>query len=184
MGVLSAYAQGSLPDELGSLANSSGPWALAAFCLALLAPSRPIAALTGGVVLVGLLAGYVVGADVRGFSSSSSLLTFWGLAAVTVGPVLGLAAYEVRTRHPTLGALGGGAMAGALIGEGIYGLVVIADTTSPPYWIGEIAVGVAVLCAVAVRLRRPASIGLAVLTAGVVATAFVAVYRLDLITLF
>jgi hypothetical protein len=45
LGVLTAYAQEWLPDELGSLANSAGSWALVAFLLALLAKDTRAAAL-------------------------------------------------------------------------------------------------------------------------------------------
>ena len=44
LGVLTAYAQGWLPDELGSLANSSGSWVLVAFLVALLARRPGVAA--------------------------------------------------------------------------------------------------------------------------------------------
>src|ERR1700754_3548808 len=62
LGVLTAYAQGWLPAELGSLANSAGSRALAAFVLALsLAGSARQAALIGTLALLSLLAGYVIG---------------------------------------------------------------------------------------------------------------------------
>lgn len=32
-------------------------------------------------------------------------------------------------------------MGGVLIGEEVYGLTYVADTTFPPYWRGEIVVG-------------------------------------------
>jgi hypothetical protein len=42
-------------------------------------------------------------------------------------------------------------MSGVLIGEGAYGMTVIADPTYPPYWWAEAAVGV-VLAACVVSL--------------------------------
>ncbi len=184
-GVATAYAQAWLPHELGSLANSVGSWALLAFLLALLGTTPRAAASLGFVALAMLLAGYVLGASVRGDPSSSSLIAFWGLASLVAGPVLGLSAYWVRTDRGYLGAAGIGVISGILIGEGVYGLSTIADTTYPPYWRGQIVVGVLILASVAVRrprhLRR---VTVAVVCSLLVAASFVAVYRLDLISLF
>lgn len=44
MGVVTAFAQGWLPEQVGSLANSSGSWALLAFLLARLAATPAAAA--------------------------------------------------------------------------------------------------------------------------------------------
>ena len=163
LGFLTAYAQEWLPDELGSLANSAGSWALVAFTLALLAVDGRTAVSFGCLALVALLIGYMLGANVRGFASGRSLIVFWGAAAVVAGPLIGLAAHRVRTEHGPMAALGIGAISGVLVGEGIYGLAYIADTTYPPYWWGEIIVGVALLTWVAVRrLRQRRAAALAV----------------------
>jgi hypothetical protein len=96
-GVLTAYAQGWLPSQLGSLANSAGLWAFVAFGLALqLASGSRTAAIVGGAALLGLLLGYVIGEDAKGATSGSSIVAFWGLAAWLAGPVLGIAAYWVK----------------------------------------------------------------------------------------
>ena len=75
-------------------------------------------------------------------------------------------------------------MSGILIGEGVYGLSTIAETTYPPYWQGQIVVGVGILASVAVQrptqLRR---VVVAVACSLLVAAAFVAVYRLNLISI-
>lgn len=163
LGGLTAYAQEWLPAELGSLANSSGSWTLLAFGLALLAPTRAAAAATGALVLAALLAGYVVGAAIRGDTSSTRLIVFWGLAALLVGPPLGLAAHWVRSGPPLLAAVGAAAISGVLMGEGAYGLMFVADTTYPPYWWGSIVVGLLLLVGIAAaRLRHARSIAVAV----------------------
>ena len=153
LGVLTAYAQGWLPERLGSLANSAGTWALVAFILALLvATSAQEAMVFGSLSLLGLLAGYVVGAQMRDVPSSTTTVAFWIAAALVAGPVLGLSAYWIKSRRDLLAATGFGVMAGMLIGEGIYGLTQIADTTYPPYWWGEIVVGLILLLVGARRL--------------------------------
>jgi len=184
LGVLTAYAQNWLPQELGSLANSSGSWALVAFGLALLGRSIGVAAVCGSLSLLTLLGGYVVGAGVRGDSSSTALIVFWVAAGLLIGPLLGLGGYWVKTDSGPRAALGIGAMSGVLVGEGIYGLAYIADTTFPLYWWGEIVAGLALLLVVMLhRLQgwRPVafSVGVTVLVAG----AFVVVYSQDLLAL-
>jgi hypothetical protein len=150
-GVLTAYAQGWLPQPMGSLANSAGSWALVACALSLLATSDRLAAVFGCVSLLGLLAGYVLGAQMLGYPSSHTTIVFWSVAALLAGPPLGLGARWVKTRRDLLAAIGVGVLSGVLVGEGLYGLTRIADTTYPPYWWGEILVGLALLLAVAWR---------------------------------
>ena len=68
-------------------------------------------------------------------------------------------------------------MCGALVGEGIYGLTVIADTTSATYWTLEITVAALVFAFAAGRCLRSASrIALAAAVTGVVAGAFLLIY--------
>ncbi len=182
LGVLTAYAQGWLPQQVGSLANSSGPWALVAFSLALLARGRATAALFGLLALALLLAGYVAGVDIRGDSASHALILFWGAAAIVAGPLLGLGAYWVRHDRDSLAALGSGAVSGVLVGEGVYGVTEISDTTYVPYWWCEIAVGILLLGVLAwARLRRPPAVAVALAVAFTTAAAFVLVYRANLI---
>ncbi len=79
LGVLTAYAQDWLPPEVGSLANSSGSWALVAFVLALATSDARIAAFAGCLTLLALLAGYRLAAAGRGFASGTALIVVWGL---------------------------------------------------------------------------------------------------------
>jgi hypothetical protein len=176
LGILTAYGQAWLPHDTRSLANSAGCWALVAFALALMAPTVPRAVTSGAISLVALVVGYVTGAGMRGLPASSNLLTLWTIVAVSVGPGLGLAAHWVR-RNPRLAPLGLGAMSGTLVGEGSYGLLIIANTTSPPFWIAEIATGVTLLVVVGSwRLANLRAGAVATLTTLVVAIAFVVLY--------
>lgn len=184
LGAVTAWAQGWLPDELGSLANSAGPWAVVAFLLALLAGRPGVAVLVGAGTLAALLAGYVLAAAVRGDASSDALILFWGLAAVTVGPVLGLAAYAARRGPPLWAALGVATMSVVLIGEGAYGLLTVADTTYPPFWAAEALIGGGLLVGW-LWLRRPGPRPalVAIVVAALLAAAYVVVARQDLIGL-
>lgn len=177
LGVSTAYAQGWLPDEVGSLANSSGSWALVGFLLAMLTTSPATAAVAGSLSLLSLLTGYIVGAVVLDYPMSTSLLVFWGAAATLVGPPLGLGGYWVKHRDVPLAGAGAGAMSGVLIGEGVYGLTFIADSTYPPYWWASISAGMALLLIVLGQRHLGSRTGLlAVAASALTAGAFVAVY--------
>jgi hypothetical protein len=184
LGALTAYGQDWLPSKLGSLANSSGPWALVAFGLALLlATEMRGAAMIGSLALLALLVGYVLGSDARGYSSGTALVAFWGAAALLAGPLVGIGGYWARSGEGLRPALGIGAMCGVLVGEGVYGLTSIADTTFTPYWWAEALVGAflaAWLVSRGSRRLRTASIAGGV--GALVALAFVAVYSQDLLT--
>ena len=177
LGILTAAAQGWLPRDAASLANSSGSWSLIAFLLALLATGPRSAAACGAAALAALLGGYILGTGVRGYASGTGLIVFWGLAAIIVGPSLGLGAWWAKAGSPRLAALGAGGMGGVLIGEGVYGLLYIAETTSSAYWWGQIAVGAGIVGWFAARrLRHPGPIAVAALTCLAVAAAFVVAY--------
>lgn len=180
LGAVSSFLQGD--GVLGSLANSAGPWALVAFLLALLGTRLPVSMVFGAAALLSLLAGYVLGAQLADHPSGRSLLLFWGLAAVVVGPLLGLGAHWLRTRTPVLAGLGVGGMAGILVGEGVYGLTTVAETTSPTYWTVEIVAGVLLLgWSLARRLASWRDRLVAVLATAAVAALFVVAFRADLI---
>jgi hypothetical protein len=178
LGVLTAYGQHWLPDDVGSLANSAGPWVVVAFTLAWRATTRALAAATGAIALVTLLGGYVLGAETRGLSLSLTTSTMWAVAALAVGPPVGISAHWLRHRDRRLAPVGAGAVAGLLVGEGIYGLSVIGDTTSAPYWIAHLVASVAFL-AVAIARRAPTLRALSVAcgTAAVIAAGFVISYE-------
>lgn len=182
LGVLTAYAQEWLPPELGSLANSSGSWLLVAFGLSLRATGVRCAALTGALALLGLLVGYVLGIDARGYASGTDLIAFWGAAALVVGPLIGIGASWVKNGQGFRPAMAIGAMSGVLIGEGVYGLAFIADTTYPPYWWGETLVGLILLTLVVGRRpRRLQTAAIALSVGTLTAVAFLVVYSQDLI---
>jgi hypothetical protein len=61
-------------------------------------------------------------------------VTFWILAALVVGPVVGLAAGWVRRAGPVRTGAGAGIVAGFLAGEAIFALHYLSQSTSPVYW--------------------------------------------------
>lgn len=185
-GFLTSHAQGMLPHGLAPLANSAGSWSLVAFLLGMLSPRPWVSAIAGALSLAAMVLGYDIASVLRGFAASPGATVFWLTAAALVGPVLGWGGSTLRLRSRPA-PLAAGAMGGVLVGEGAYGLLYIADTTSPVYWSCSVAAGAAFLGWAAVRrcpAPRPRSLALAAGTAVVVATAFVVVYSRDLLLWF
>ena len=98
----------------------------------------------------------------RGFFYGSGMGSIWNLIALVVGPMAGIAATWLGSSRPVLVALGASAPSAVLIGEGLYGLTVVSDTTSPVFWSLEIAAGIGLVVVAAVTRVRTIS-GVAVL---------------------
>ncbi|WP_017544054.1 DUF6518 family protein [Nocardiopsis prasina] len=184
VGVLTSYAQGLLPEVLAPLANSSGSWSVAAFLLAYPSRRRGFAIATGVLTLFAMVAGYDLASVLRGFSPSLGSSLFWCTTAVVVGPFLGWGAHALRTRS-RYSPLAVGAVSGLLVGEGLYGLTVIAATTPAEYWWGSVTVGAALLVWAVVRRfpRFLPTLGAAAVAA-LVSVVFPLVYSVDLSLLF
>ncbi|MXG88899.1 DUF6518 family protein [Nocardioides flavescens] len=162
VGALTSWAQGVLPDALASFANSPSGWTL--LTAALVAAARPSlgwGALSGVVSFVALVLGYTLASELRGLTYDPTL---WGAVGVVAGPFVGVAAAAVVGRRPRWAALGAGALSGVLIADGLYGLTVVADTTSPVYWTACLVAGALVVLATVARLRTPAAVGLVLVT--------------------
>ena len=108
----------------------------------------------------------------------------WGAAAIVAGPALGVGAAWLRGPNALRVAAGVAPIAGILLGEGLYGLTVVAATTSVAYWIGELAVGLAVVALAANRIRTRGGIALMLALSAIASAAFYLVYTLVLGALF
>jgi Family of unknown function (DUF6518) len=100
LGALTDLGQAWLPQSSASLANSGASWAAVAFVLALFATGTGRAVLWGLLGLAGLAGGYYLTAISRHVPESPASIRFWMLAAVIIGPLLGLAASWVRRGSP------------------------------------------------------------------------------------
>nr|WP_256206585.1 DUF6518 family protein [Nocardioides luteus] len=168
LGGLTSYAQGFLPDALRSFANSASGWTLLTVLLVLWSRTSPAAAAllaVAGFVL--LVLGYMWVSDLRGYYFNP---VYWCAVGVVTGPFVGLATAWLRTSG-LRASLGTAALAGLGIGEGVYGLTVVRETTSPVYWVIIIVTGVALL---AYQLARRIK-GTAAITSTIAATAAVAI---------
>lgn len=184
IGIAASVGQGSLPEGLTPLGNSSGSWCLCAFALALFERDPRRAALVGFASLVAMLAGYALATEFRGYPVGTSMFVRWGVAAVIAGPALGVGAAWLRGPNPRRAAAGVAPIAGILLGEGLYGLTVVAATTSVGYWIGEVAVGLTLVVLAAIRLRNAPGIALMLALSAIASVIFYLVYTRVLGALF
>ncbi len=150
LGGLTSWAQGVLPDALESFANSPSGWTVPmALLVAAARPSLTWGAALGVASFVSLVLGYTIASEVRGLTYNP---VFWSVVGVIAGPFLGAAAAAVVGRNTVHAALGAGALAGVLVADGIYGLTVVSDSTSPVYWSLCLVAGAVLVGVTAVRL--------------------------------
>lgn len=164
VGALTAYAQGWLGDSTSSLANSAGPWSVAAFLVAR-ANRRLVTAIVAAMLTLACCElGYAIATDVRGGSNSTTTVMFWLVAALLAGPPLGIAG-AWSTRRGVRSGVGFAVIGGVLIGEGVYGWTTVADTTDWRYWAVEAVIGAVVVVVAVVRCERLRHALVAVVTA-------------------
>lgn len=177
-GGLTSFGQQYLPDEVRSLANASGPWfAVVMASIVVARPRLALAIIFGILGLIVMNEAYGVVSRWRGFPYGGGLTSIWNQIAIVVGPVAGIAATWLRSPRPVLFALGAAAPAAVLIGEGLYGLTVISDTTSPVFWGIELAGGIGLVAIAAVaRARTVAATTVLVGASALGATLFYVVY--------
>lgn len=163
-GGLTPFGQQYLPDELRSLANAAGPWfAVVTAAIVVARPAIGLAIILGVLGLIVMNESYGVVSRWRGFPYGSGLGSIWNIIALGVGPAAGIAATWLRSSRPILIALGASAPAAVLIGEGLFGLTIVKETTSPVFWSIELGAGIAVIVvAVVTSVRTLPGIGVLV----------------------
>lgn len=153
LGGLTSLAQGFLPDSLRSMANSPSGWTL----LTVLMISIPrlgllSAACLGAVSFVCLVLGYTFVSELRDLTYNPE---FWCAVGLVAGPAVGWSTSASFDARRLLNVLGSSLIAGIAITDAVYGLTVVADTTSAVYWWIAGAAGVAFLGFVALRRQLP-----------------------------
>lgn len=179
LGGLTSYAQGFLPDAAASFANSASGWTLLTVLLVAWAARDPRtrtwhAAVLGAASFVLLVLGYTVAADVRGYVYDP---TMFGVVGLIVGPFVGIGAAWLHATG-VRAALGTALLAGIGLGESVYGLTTVVETTGAGYWVAIGLVSLVLLAAMlALRLRGVLQVALTVAGTAVVSAAFVLAYR-------
>ncbi|MFC8800933.1 DUF6518 family protein [Streptomyces griseoincarnatus] len=177
LGGLTSYAQGFLPDAFESFANSASGWTVLTALLVYWSRARTVpAAVLGAVSFVLLVLGYMVAAQVRGFVYDP---LHFSVVGVVAGPFVGAAASWLRATG-VRAALGTALLAGIGVGESVYGLTIIRETTSPVYWT---VIGVAGLALVTVMLVRRVRGALPVALASGGPVVLAAVFNLAIVNL-
>jgi len=178
LGGLTSFGQSVLPESLVSFANSASGWTILTFGLVWLARVRlPVAAALGLVSFVLLIEGYRIVSGWRGFFYAEPFHDTFTLIGIVAGPVVGLSAALVRSGPVPWKPVAAAPVAAVLIGEGVYGLTVVAGSTSPAYWVVQIVLGTALLAGTIVGARpriMPSAIGAVSSLAG--AAVFIAFY--------
>jgi hypothetical protein len=155
IGGLTSPAQQHLPFELRSLANSAGGWSMFAFLLVWLSHARPVpGAVLGAVSFVLMVESYGIVSFWRGFSPLVPFSTSWTVIALVAGPIIGGAAALVRYASRGWMLASVSVLSLVLIAEGVYGLTIVGETTSPVYWVLELIAGIAFVVAAAIKYRR------------------------------
>ncbi|MCE0536362.1 DUF6518 family protein [Kineosporia rhizophila] len=170
-GALTSYAQGFLPDSLSSFANSASGWTLVTVLLIWSVRARPVlAAMLGAAAFVLLTVGYSAASAVRGLTYDPTLFSIVGLV---VGPFVGIATAWLRERD-LRAALATATLSGIALGEAVYGLTVVSQSTSPVYWTLSGLAGLALLGGMVTRrLQGSVDITLALGLTAVVTAGFV-----------
>ena len=169
LGGATSWAQGALPSELRSFANSATGWTVLTVLLVFWSRARTgSAAVLGAVSFVLLVLGYAVASQLRGLWYDPLLFSAVG---VVVGPFVGVATSWLRATG-VRAALGAALLAGIGIGEAIYGLTVVRETTSPVYWSVIGVAALALLVGLLVRRIRGA-LPVVLATGGTAAVALV-----------
>lgn len=144
LGGITSPAQQYLPDFVNSFANSCSGWVLLVSLIIWLSRLRPLpAAVAGAAAFVLMIEGYRIVSLWRGYYYGEPFqdkFTFIGLA---VGPIIGLSMALLRYGPQTWRTLAVVPVPTVLLGEGIYGLTVISETTSAVYWWMMIAMAAA-----------------------------------------
>ncbi|WP_150307748.1 DUF6518 family protein [Planctomonas psychrotolerans] len=179
LGGATSFGQQYLPDGLRPFANSNSGWTLLAFVVTAVctrwrsARRWWIAAGLGLVVFHTLLQGYVIVSTLRGFPDSYGPGDFYFAVATLAGPVIGLAGFAWRSASGALRAAGVAVVAAVMIGDGIWGLLRVVESTGWLYWVLSIVIGVGILAWVVLRrLDRPRDRVLAVALTAIGAATF------------
>ncbi|APU17569.1 DUF6518 family protein [Actinoalloteichus fjordicus] len=175
LGGLTFFAQGWLPESFSSLANSASGWALLTALMVFGARLTGVtASIVGAISFVLLVLGYSLAAQLQGLFYSPVL---FGVIGIVAGPFVGIATAWLRSSSQLRAAAGAALLSGIGIGEGVYGLTQVAETTSPVYWIVITVAGAALLAGMTFRrLRELRALAVAVVGTAVVAAAFNVAY--------
>lgn len=151
LGGATSFAQQYLPDSLRSFANSNSGWTVLAFLVIVVCThwaSRRrwwIATGLGLIVFHALLQGYAIVSTMRGFPDSYGPGDFYFIVAMLAGPLVGVAGFAWRSVSGALRAAGIAVVSSVMIGDGVWGLLRVVESTGWLWWVLSIVIGVGLL---------------------------------------
>jgi hypothetical protein len=156
VGGLTSPGQTYLPSWINPLANSIGGWSMLTFLLVWLSRARPVlGAVLGVIAFQAMLEGYGIVSLWRGYYYAEPFSTMWVIPGIAAGLVLGSSAAMVRHAQRALWrVLGVVPLAVVLLGDGIFSLVTVSDTTGWVYCVLEMIAGVGFAALAILRRRR------------------------------
>jgi hypothetical protein len=121
-GVLTAYLQGVVSADWNTIANSGAVWTVVAFAVAAAVGRTQATAVAAGLLaLVGEDAGYYLYiGGIRHIPVVHYAEVFWTVAAIWIGPLIGLAAFRARWGSAEQRMTAFAILAGVVAGEGCY----------------------------------------------------------------
>ncbi|WP_141363772.1 DUF6518 family protein [Glutamicibacter uratoxydans] len=135
LGGLTSPAQQYLPEFMNSFANSCSGWVLLVSLVIWFSRLRPLpASAAGAAAFVLMVEGYRIVSQWRGFYYGEPFQDRFTVIGVAVGPIIGLSIALLRYGTRAWRTLAVIPVSTVLLGEGIYGLTVISETTSPIFW--------------------------------------------------
>ncbi len=136
-GAFARLLDSALPAPWNTLANPSALWGLLPFAAvtALRLRGWP-AASVGAAALVSMVTAWIVLAP---SPASGREVVLWGVVGVFAGALCGLAGDLVRRSAPWFHRVGLAFMGGVVLGEALYGILLIGG----PQWLVEGAIGLA-----------------------------------------
>ncbi|GAB2856077.1 hypothetical protein GCM10022221_64620 [Actinocorallia aurea] len=130
-GVLTSFGQSVLTGGWHALVNSAAPWVMVAFLVGLCARGRWRAAVAAGLIAqVGLVAGYYVTSEMRGFAAGMASVVIWVAAGAIAGPVYAAAGSLLADGRRYVRVTAAGVTGSVWIMEGLNFLYLATDANS------------------------------------------------------
>jgi hypothetical protein len=178
LGGLTSWGQLLLPHDLSPFANSASGWTLLTVLLLWRLRSGPaLSATLAALSFVSLTVGYALVSTARGFFFDPS---FWIVVGLLAGPIVGASVFFARSADALESAAGVGVLIGLIAGDGLYGVLVVSETTGWVYWVLMLAIAASALVVWSLRILDTPRAVLVQLVVAVVATALYPVAMLAL----
>ncbi|ROO87297.1 hypothetical protein EDD29_4894 [Actinocorallia herbida] len=130
-GALTSFGQSVLTGGWHALVNSAAPWVMVAFLVGSCARGRWRGAVVAGLLSqAGLVAGYYVTSELRGYAAGTTSVLIWIAAGTIAGPVYAAAGSLLADGRRRIRATAAGVTGSVWIMEGLNFLSLASDANS------------------------------------------------------